>query len=113
MSAKSKKLIIVTGAIIGLLFSRLYIGPGSDFFNSYGTNISISFGAYFILKFFNLPMNKLAYGGIIFFFVSLQEITQGLGLYPGNIDNLDFLFNALGVVLAIIVDTIIFGKVPK
>ncbi|MDX1701252.1 MAG: hypothetical protein R3250_11570 [Melioribacteraceae bacterium] len=113
MSAKSKTLIIVTGAIIGLLFSRLYIGPGSDFFTNYGTNISFSFAAYFILKLFNLPINKLAAGGIIFFIVSLQEIAQGIGLYPGNMDSLDYLFNAVGVVLAIILDTIIFGKDTK
>ena len=42
--------------------------------------------------------------------VFAQEIVQGLGLYPGTFGPLDFLFDALGVVLAWGLASLVSGR---
>jgi hypothetical protein len=97
----------------GLLFSRHYSGAGADLLHAYGANVSFSFAAYFMLRFFNLPPrdNRIATAAYAFLAVSAQEIGQAWRLYPGVFDALDFLLNALGICLALGVDMVRLRKV--
>ncbi len=103
--------------ILGLLFSKYYSGLPDDFptpFNSiktivssFGANVSFSFTMYFVMKFFDLPFikNKFVNGFYAFLFVSLQEITQWIDLYPWTFDKLDFIFNAMWVCFAMLLQS--------
>jgi hypothetical protein len=112
MHSKARNLIFVGIGIIGLLFSRHYSGPFENMISSFGANITFSFGAYFILKLSKLRLfnNKFINGGVIFLGVSLQEIAQGLHVCSGTYDPLDFLFNTIGISIAIFIDMLITRK---
>jgi len=106
ISGKTRNLLYMGIGIGGLLFSRYYSGPMEGFTHSYGANVTFSFFAYFLLKFFRLPLsdNKYMNAAYALLCVSAQEVTQRVGLYPGTYDSLDFLFNAAGIGLALGVD---------
>lgn len=63
INKKVRNLFYVGIGVAELLFSRHYSGPIKDYFHSYGANISFSYAAYFLLKFFRLPLidNKYKY----------------------------------------------------
>ena len=42
--------------------------------------------------------------------VSAQEVAQALSLYPGTFDPFDFLANAIGVSIAVLVDHLVSQK---
>lgn len=102
MNEKARNLICMSIGIAGLLFSRHYSGPAETFFHSYGANITFSFSFYFLLKRFRLRSIDNAYVNAAYAFlgVSMQEVAQGIKLYPGTYDPLDFAFNALGIGVA-------------
>jgi len=103
---KVRDVLLVGVGIAGLLFSRFYAGEQQDLFHSFGANVAFSFGAYFFMKFFRLPPRNIPYASAAYTLlgVSAQEIAQATGLYPGWYDPLDFLFNGLGIALALGVD---------
>ena len=103
MTEKGWRVTCIGLGIAGLLLSRHYSGPGADYFHSYGANLTFSFASYFLLRLLDLPPkgNRYAAAAYSLLGVSLQEIAQALGFYPGVFDPLDFLFNAAGVSLAL------------
>jgi len=106
ISGRTRNLFYIGIGIGGLLFSRYYSGPMEDFTHSYGANVTFSFFAYFLLKFFRLPLRDSKYMNAAYALlgVSAQEVAQRVGLYPGTYDPLDFLLNAVGIGLALSVD---------
>lgn len=112
MGEKAWRVIWISIGVGGLLFSRHYAGPGADFLHAYGANLSFSFAAYFLLRFFNLPPrdSRFSAAGLALAGVSAQEAAQGLWHYPGVFDALDFLFNAAGVALALGLDLLRAGR---
>ena len=109
---KKRNVILILVVLSGLLLVRFYTGPMEIFVHSHGANITFSFGAYFILKFIKLPLNnhRIVNGAYTFLGVSAQEIAQAFGQYPGVFDPLDFLANASGILIAMIMDTFLEAK---
>ncbi len=103
---KTRNVAFIFVGVIGLLGVRFYSGPLETLVHSHGANLTFSFGAYFILKFIKLPLieNKYMNGAYTFMGVSAQEIAQAFGRYPGIFDPLDFIANAFGICVAMIVD---------
>jgi hypothetical protein len=99
---KTQNLLCVAMGVAGLLFSRTYSGPMAAILHGYGANVTFSFGAYFILKFFRLPLKKKMHMNAAYTLigVSAQEVAQAMALYPGTFDALDFLANAVGIGVA-------------
>jgi len=112
INKKLRNLFHVGIGVAGLLSSRYYSGPIKDFFHSYGANISFSFAAYFLLKFFRLPLinNKYMNAAYTLFGDSVQEFVQSVGIYPGTYDPLDFIFNAIGIGIALVIDLLRIKK---
>jgi hypothetical protein len=105
-SERARTVLFEGIGIAGLLFSRFYAGQGQEFFRSFGGNLFFSFGAYFFMKFARLPPRDFPYVAAAYTLLGVfaQEAAQGMGLYPGWFDPLDFLFNGLGVGLALALD---------
>ena len=106
MNEKVWRILCIAIGVGGLLFSRHYSGVGASFLQAYGANVSVSFAAYFLLRILNLPPRGSKYAAALYAFlaVSAQEVAQALRLYPGMFDALDFLFDAAGVGLALVID---------
>lgn len=100
---KIRNILYIAIGTGGLLFSRHYSGPMGDFFHCHGANVSISFALYYLSKSFRLPLNdnKLMNAAYAMVVVSAQEAPQGIGLYPGAYDPLDFLADAAGIGFAL------------
>jgi len=99
---KLRNLAGVALGVLGLLLCRHYTGPGAALLHAHGANLTFSFGAFYILKLTRLP--RVERGRVCAAYaltgVCAQEIAQGLSLYPGVFDPLDFVANAAGIALA-------------
>jgi hypothetical protein len=87
---------------------RHYSGPFVDIVHSYGGNASASFAVYFVIRIVTLGWR---YGGLLtasvaLLVVGLFEATNGFGVMTNVYDPADFVANALGVGLALVVDTL-------
>lgn len=118
---KQKKIVVViTQLIIACMF---VIGAdwASDkihrFFHSYFADIAIPFGFYLLLVLLEdrskLLKKWYVKAAVVFILCSISEILQFFNIYALAIvfDPWDFAMYALGVVLAAIVDKIIFNRV--
>ena len=104
-----EKIVYISYIILGVLFlliCRHYAGPMKDFVHSYGAGLSVSFGGYFIFKFFRLPpkASRSMNAVYVLLVTSASEIAQGLGWYRGTFDYKDFIAYAIGSSLALAVD---------
>ena len=73
---------------------------------NYAGNLCASFAVYFIVR---LASGKMRFNRVIIaitalLIVELFEATNGFGVMSNTYDRLDFLANALGITLAIVVD---------
>ena len=77
-----------------------------DFVLNYAGNLCVSFAVYFIVRLSSAKMrfNRVIIAIIALLIVELFEATNGFGVMSNIYDRLDFLANALGVTLAIVVD---------
>ena len=105
-TSQKKSLVCIAIGVVGLLFCRHYSGPAAGILHSHGANVAFSFGAYFILRLFRLPLieRKSINAAYTLVGVSAQEVAQALNLYPGTFDPFDFLANAVGICGAWVVD---------
>ncbi len=120
---KSKKFIV---ALIMIIISSVFV-IGADWasktvhrlFHSYFADIVIPFGYYLLLVLLEdkfEPMKKwYIKAGAVFTLCAVSEILQYFGVYAlaRVFDPMDFVMYALGTVLAIFVDRILFKKVFK
>ena len=92
-----------------LLFKRNYIGPYAELLYRHGSNFSVSFAVYFIaqLGFSTLPYPRIfsTIGSLLA--VELFELTNGFGMMSNVYDTCDYLANALGIGLALGIDSLI------
>ena len=102
-------LLLITLGVLVLLFKEDYIGPFSELVYNHGSNFSVSFSVYFIviLGLRSLPQTRLLAVICALLAVELFELTNGFGLMTNVYDPWDFLANALGIGLALVIDLLI------
>lgn len=103
--------------VAALVLKKHYAGPGEQLVHNYGGNIAASFALYFV--FLQLPVptmfKKSVSSGLALAVVELFEAFNGFGVMTNTYDPYDFVANALGVALALIVDSTLRFRVrtPK
>jgi hypothetical protein len=105
---KARNVLLVLLGLAALVMKRHYSGPFVDIVHSYGGNASASFAVYFVIRIVTLGWR---YGGLLtasvaLLVVGLFEATNGFGVMTNVYDPADFVANALGVGLALVVDTL-------
>jgi hypothetical protein len=98
--------------VLGLLFKRHYSGLAEELVESYGGNLAISFAVYFLAK--HLPYRgrhrRLLATCSALGAVELFEALNGFGIMTNVYDPFDFLANAVGTSLALLVDTMLDAR---
>ena len=98
--------IFVLLGTAGLVLKSWFSGCLPDFVLNYAGNLCVSFAVYFIVRLAsaNLRFNRVIIAITALLIVELFEATNGFGVMSNTYDRLDFLANALGITLAIVVD---------
>ncbi len=97
--------LAVLGAAV-LVFKSAYHGPFADALTAYAGNVAVSFALYFaaINATSRYGRPGLLAAALTLLAVELFEITNGFGVMENIYDPADFIANAAGVGLAVIVD---------
>ena len=97
--------LAVLGAAV-LVLKSAYHGPFEDALNAYAGNVAVSFALYFaaINATSRYGRPRLLAAALTLLAVELFEITNGFGVMENIYDPADFIANAAGVGLAVIVD---------
>ena len=97
--------LAVLGAAVLMLKSG-YHGPFEDVLNAYAGNVAVSFALYFaaINATSSFGRSRLIAAALTLLAVELFEATNGFGAMENVYDPADFIANAAGVGLAVIVD---------
>lgn len=97
--------LAVLGAAV-LVLKSAYHGPFEDPLNAYAGNVAVSFALYFaaINATSRYGRPRLLAAALTLLAVELFEITNGFGVMENIHDPADFIANAAGVGLAVIVD---------
>lgn len=98
-------IFVLLGAA-GLVLKSWFSGCLPDFVLNYAGNLCVSFAVYFIVKLSSakIRFNRVVIAITALLIVELFEATNGFGVMANTYDRLDFLANALGITLAIVVD---------
>ena len=99
----------VAMALLGaavLILVPAYDGPFADSLGAYGGNVAVSFALYFaaLNATARYRRPRLLAASLTLLAVELFEATDGFGVMANTYDPLDFVANAAGVGLAVIVD---------
>jgi hypothetical protein len=107
MLGKARNVLFVLLGVAGLVFKRHYSGPDWEIVRSYGGNIAASFAAYFVITClpFCSRFRRLLAGGLTLAVVELFEVSNGFGVMTNVYDRVDFAANAVGIALALAVDS--------
>lgn len=106
--AKCIRIVLILLGIAALVLKPHYSGSLREVVWSYGGNTAVSFSVYFLMTF--LPVtarsrSRLLSAGLALLVVQLFEATDGFGVMSNVVDSIDFFANAVGVGLALAVDT--------
>ena len=98
-------IFVLLGAA-GLVLKSWFSDYLPDFVLNYAGNLCVSFAVYFIVKLSSakIRFNRVVIAITALLIVELFEATNGFGVMANTYDRLDFLANALGITLAIVVD---------
>jgi hypothetical protein len=118
-STVNKKAVIVVMMLViaGIHFitGENYRGPYRGFVNGYLLDIFLPFGIYFLLCLMDVSLlrHRVVRGIIVLGIGFSVEIAQyfGVPIFGRTFDPLDFVMYALGVVLAVLFDEIVFPKI--
>ena len=99
-------LALLGGAVLVLV--PAYDGPLEEVLGSYGGNVAVSFALYFaaINATSRYRRPRLLAASITLLAVELFEAMDGFGVMANTFDPLDFVANAAGVALAVVVDVL-------
>ena len=97
---------VLVGAAV-MVLKKHYAGPAEQLVHNYGGNIAASFAVYFVSLQLPIPavLKKPFAAGLALAVVELFEAFDGFGVMTNTYDPFDFVANALGVGLALVVDT--------
>ena len=98
--------IFVLLGIAGLVLKSWFSGCLPEFVLNYAGNLCVSFAVYFIIRLSSAKtrFNRVIIAITALLIVELFETTNGFGVMSNAYDRLDFIANALGIALAIVVD---------
>jgi drug/metabolite transporter (DMT)-like permease len=102
---------ILLGVLV-LLLKQFYTGPWMEWVYRYASNVSVSFATYFIARLGSSDLTRLTYPRFFsaagsFLAVETFELTNGFGVMSNFYDPWDYLANAVGIMLALGLDTIL------
>jgi hypothetical protein len=108
----------VVMALLGaavLVLVPAYDGPAAEVVGAYGGNVAVSFALYFAAlgasARFRWP--RLIAASATLLTVELFEATDGFGVMANTFDPVDFVANAAGVGLAVLVDVVTTPRSSK
>ncbi len=111
-ASKGRNLLFILLGIALLLFKGRYSGPLDEIVHSYAGNLSVSFAVYF--NFANLEFPQRFKGVLTaasaLAVVELFEAFDGFGIMSNTYDPIDFLVNAVGIAIALLIDTKLRGR---
>lgn len=112
MLTKGRNVLFVLLGVAGLVLKGHYSGPCQDAVHSYGGNIAASFAVYFMASHlhFNSKSRRLLTAGVALAPVELFEATNGFGAMANVYDRVDCAANAVGIALALLVDSVTVGN---
>ena len=105
---KARNVFFVLLGVAALVLKRHYSGPFVEIVHSYAGNIAASFAVYFVVRISTSGWRygRLVAAGIALLVVELFEAADGFGVMTNVYDPVDFVANAVGVVLALVLDTL-------
>lgn len=108
---KVRNVFFVLLGVTALVLKRQYFGPWAETVYCYGGNVAASFAVYFIVGILPFParFRKFLIVGMALLVVELFEATNGFGVMTNVYDRADFTANAVGIGLALAIDTITSG----
>jgi len=100
--------LAVLGAA-GLVMKAGYAGPQGELVHSYGGNVAASFAVYFVVAnpCSRLRPRSLVTAVVALTVVSLFEAMDGFGVMANTYDPADYVANAVGVGVALLVDWVL------
>ena len=113
--SKTRAIVFTLLGVAGLMLKRHYAGPLGEVVHSYGGNFSVSFAVYFILLHlpFQTRSKTFLTAALALAVVELFEVFDGFGILTNVYDAFDFFANALGVAVALVVDTALNLHIAK
>jgi hypothetical protein len=107
-TAIARNVLLVLLGVAALVLKKHYSGPFVGTVYSYGGNVSASFAVYFLvgISAFGRKFGRLVTAGIALLIVELFEATNGFFVMTNVYDRVDFIANSVGVVLALVIDTL-------
>jgi len=108
-------LLILYKMLINRKYLKKYKGPYPGFVNGYLLDILVPFGFYFLLCLSKFPLLKswIVKSILMFGVASFVEIAQffGVPMFGQIFDPVDFVMFEMGVILAAILDIIVFPRI--
>jgi hypothetical protein len=102
-----RNIVFILIGVAVLVFKRHYSGPFESMVYAYAGNVAVSFAVYF--NALNVPVKvrykQLWAAGLALAAVELFEVFDGFGIMSNVYDTIDLVANAVGVMLALVVDT--------
>jgi len=102
-----RNFVFVMLGVAVLVFKRHYSGPFEPVIHAYAANVAVSFAVYFNALFVprQSKYKRLWAAGLALAAVELFEVFDGFGIMTNVYDSIDLVANAVGVLLALAVDT--------
>jgi hypothetical protein len=110
-TSKAGNVLFILLGVAALVLKRHYSGPFVEIVYSYGGNTSASFAVYFMVGILTSGWRygRLVTASIALLIVELFEATNGFGVMTNVYDPADFVANAFGVGLALVLNTLVWS----
>lgn len=111
-SEKTRNVVFILLGVAVLVLKRHYSGPFAEIIHNHGSNVSVSFAVYFVLRMVTSgwKYERFVTAGAALLLVELFEATDGFGVMSNVYDPADFIANVLGVGLALMLDALISSR---
>jgi hypothetical protein len=106
---KIRTVAFVLAGIGVFVLKRQYTGPLQEIVHAYAGNLSVSFALYFVFMNLEFPaaIRKFAAASLALAAVESFEVFKGFGMMVNTNDPLDLVANAVGVLFALGLDSLL------